>query len=74
MAYRAKSFDLPFPQTFKRKGSVMTFMGSIYMVWFLIEEYLLVIHISHFPLVCVPCEPYGSAGFSQWKWVRGVVQ
>ena len=28
-----------------------------------IEEHLSVIHTSHIPLVCVPCEPYGSA----WK-------
>jgi len=33
------------------------------MVWFLIEEHLSVIHTSHVPLVCVPCEPYGSV-----KW------
>jgi len=35
------------------------------MVWFLIEEHLSVIHTSHVPLVCVPCEPYGSALQSQ---------
>jgi len=29
----------------------------------LIEEHLSVIHTSHVPLVCVPCEPCGSA----WK-------
>ena len=33
------------------------------MVWFLIKEYLSVIHTSHVPLACVPCEPYGSV----WK-------
>jgi len=27
----------------------------------LIEEHPLVIHTSHVPLVCVPCEPCGSA-------------
>ena len=39
----------------------MTFMGSIYMVWFLIEEPPSMMHTSHVPLVCVPCEPCGSA-------------
>ena len=36
------------------------------MVWFLIEEHLSVIHTSHVPLVCVPCEPYGSAHALVW--------
>ena len=31
------------------------------MVWFLIEEHPSVIHTSHVPLVCVPCEPCSSA-------------
>ena len=39
----------------------MAFTDPIYIVWFLIEEYLSVIHTSHVPLVCVPCEPCGSA-------------
>jgi len=44
----------------------MAFTDPIYMVWFLIEEKLenpLVIHTSHVPLVCVPCEPCASAHF-----------
>jgi len=39
----------------------MPFMDPIYMVWFLIEEPPSVIHTSHVPLVCVPCEPCSSA-------------
>ena len=39
----------------------MAFTDPIYMVWSLIEEHLSVIHTSHVPLVCVPCEPRASA-------------
>jgi len=39
----------------------MAFTDPTYMVWFLIEEHPSVIHTSHVPLVCVPCEPDGSA-------------
>ena len=47
----------------------MTFTGSIYMVCFLIEEHLSVIHTSHVPLVCVSYEPYGSAALLRKCWV-----
>ena len=39
----------------------MAFTDPIHKVWFLIEEHPSVIHTSHVPLVCVPCEPRGSA-------------
>jgi len=41
----------------RKKGSVTTFTGPIYMGCFLNEEHLFVRHTSHVPLVCVPCEP-----------------
>jgi len=45
----------------RKKAPVMAFTDPIYKVWFLIEEHPSVIHTSHVPLVCVPCEPCGSA-------------
>jgi len=39
----------------------MTFTGHVYMVCFLIEEHLSMIHTSYVSLVCEPCEVYGSA-------------
>jgi len=45
----------------RKKGSVTTSTGPIYRVCLLNEEHPLVIHTSHIPLVCVPCEPCGSA-------------
>ena len=57
----------------RKKAPVIAFTDPIYMVWFLIEEHLSVIHTSHVPLVCVPCEPHGSAltarWVQRWSWV-----
>ena len=49
----------------------MTFTGPVYMVCFLIEEHLSVMHTSHVPLACVTCEPIGSAW--QRRLLNGVV-
>ena len=53
----------------------MAFTDPIYMGWFLIEEHLSVIHTSHVPLVCVPCEPYRSRHIDVRKYyVRELVE